>query len=128
MRRFDQLEPADIQASFVGRVSNSRQGGDEYRLDQPELVGFDGSAQREVVAGVRDCDLDSCLALRGGDQAPVFRTADRLRPLVHRSAPRVSARELDAEQVLDPSNAALFFLRQASRRRQERPKGLQRRV
>ena len=37
-----------------------------------ELVGFDGSAQRDLVAGVSDGDLDPRHALCGGDQAPIF--------------------------------------------------------
>ena len=77
MRRFDKLESADLEVSRVGRVSDSRQWRNEDRLYQPEFVGFHSSAQRDLVAGVGDRDLDPRLALRARDQASVFLTAGR---------------------------------------------------
>ena len=121
MRGFDKLEPADVEVSLSGCASDSRQRGGEDRLDQAELVGFDGSAQRDLVAGVSDGDLDPRHVLCGGDQAPIFLTTGRFRLFAHRSAPRLSARELHAEQVLDPNDPDFFLLEQRSRRCQERP-------
>src|SRR5208283_4013305 len=77
MRRRDELEPADVEVSLFGYVSKSLRRGHEDRLDQAELVGFDCAAKRDVVARVRDGDLDSRLVLRGGDQALVLFAADR---------------------------------------------------
>src|SRR5271165_3904657 len=77
MRRRDELEPADVEVSLFGYVSKSLRRGHEDRLDQAELVGVDCAAKRDVVARVRDGDLDSCLVLRGGDQALVLFAANR---------------------------------------------------
>ena len=46
----------------------------------------------------------------------------------HRQAPSFSLHQLHAEQLLDPNDPALFLLDQGSRRHQERPQGVQRRV
>ena len=51
-----EAEPADVEVSLLGRVSSCSAGRRES-ADQAKLVGFDGAAQGDVVARVRDGDL-----------------------------------------------------------------------
>ena len=64
--------------SLFGHVPKALRRGDEDRLDQAELKGFNCAAKRDVVARVRDGDLDPRLSLRGGDQALILFPANRL--------------------------------------------------
>src|SRR5271166_971248 len=53
MRRRDELEGADIEPGVSRRVSNALRRADQDRIDEPELVGFDRAAKRDVVARER---------------------------------------------------------------------------
>ena len=69
--------PLMSRPASLACASNALRRGDEDRLDQAKLVGFDGAAQRDVVARVRDGHFDPGRTLRRGDQAPIFFAADR---------------------------------------------------
>ena len=76
VRRRDDLEPADVETSLFGCVSNALRRADQDRVDEPELMGLDRAVKRHIVAGVRDGDFNRRLLLRGGDQTLVFFAAD----------------------------------------------------
>src|SRR5271165_4623745 len=76
VRRRDELEPADVEISLFGCVSNALRRADQDRVDEPELMGLDRAVKRDIVAGVRDGDFNRRLLLRGGDQTLVFFVAN----------------------------------------------------
>src|SRR5271166_3673274 len=106
VRRRDKLEPADVEISLFGCVSNALRRADQDRIDEPELVGFDRAAKRDVVARVRDSHFDSRRLLGRGDQSLVLVGASRLVSLWlvgHLRLPPSGLRQLHAKRRLDPT-------------------------
>src|SRR5207248_7152350 len=97
--RVDELESANVETVLFSDAANSRDRTDENRIDQPQLRGLDRASQRDIVARVRDSDLDLLLLLSSGDQAAVLLPSAGFRTVGHAShAPDALSEGTDADR------------------------------